>query len=144
MNKILLLVFLAMTFSIVQGQSLSTRLEKIEINGKEAKKSYKVFFLSNDKWIESEKTSTGFIIPSELKCEEYLTILITFGKYKLEFSKIPISKFNEDWIVGVDKKPFSEEYVKPEEMESIKRVYYIQFLGKSEVTQLVVKEKKIE
>ncbi len=129
-------------FCEAKAQSLSTKIVRIEIDGKEVKKIYKVFFLSNGKWIESERTSTGFSVPSELMTEEYLTVLITFGKYKLKFSEIHISNFNENWVVGVDKKPFSDEFVKPEEAKTTKRAYYIQFEGIGLVRQLVITEKK--
>jgi hypothetical protein len=45
-----------------------------------------------------------------LKDKEHLGVLIIFGKYKLWFQEIRLSKFEEDWIIGVDKKPFSEEF----------------------------------
>jgi hypothetical protein len=144
MKSIIVLGLLATLclFCEARARSFSTKIVRIEIDGKEVKKDYKVFFLSNDKWIEAERTSIGFVIPSKLRNEEYLTVLITFGKHRLEFSKIHISKFNQDWIVGVDKKPFSEEFVKPEEAKITKRVYYIQFEGSGLGTQLVITEKK--
>src|SRR3712207_3678843 len=122
----------------VKAQPLSTKILKIEIDGKEIKKNYKIKFLSNDKWIEAERTYTGFIIPAEVKNQEYPSVLITFGKYKLEFLRIHISKFTEDWIVGVDKKPFSDELISPERAKTVKRIYYIEFKGKGIGTYLVV------
>lgn len=129
-------------FCEAKAQAVSTNILRIEIDGKEVRKSYQVFFLSNDKWVEAEKTSTGFVVPGELKTEEHLTVLITFGKQKLWFPDIHISKFNTDWIVGIDKKPYSDEFIRPEEAKITKRVYYIQFLGVGLVTQMVVTEKK--
>ncbi len=129
-------------FYQAKAQSLSTRIERIEIDGKEIQKSYKVFFLSNNKWIEAERTSTGFIIPSELKNEEYLTVLLAFGKYRLKFAGVHSSNFNTVWVVGVDKKPFSEENVTPEQAKTAKRVYYIKFSGYGLNTQLIVKVHK--
>jgi hypothetical protein len=127
-------------FCEAKAQSLSTKILRIEIDGKETRKSYKVFFLSNGERIEAERTSTGFIIPSELKDEEYLTVLITFGKYRLEFARVHFSKFTEDWVIGIDKKPFSEENIEPEKAEMAKRVYYIVFEGSALETRLVIIE----
>lgn len=125
------------------AQSESTKIVRLEVDGKEVKKNYKVFFLSNDLWIEAEKTSTGFIIPTEVRNNKELTVLITFGKYKLEFPGIRISKFNEDWVVGVDNEPFSEIYVDPEKEEietsKLRRIYYIKFVGGALETVLAVK-----
>jgi hypothetical protein len=129
-------------FCQAQAQSFSTKIVRIEIDGKEVKKDYKVFFLSKAKWIEAERTVTGFVIPSELRNVEYLGVLITFGKHRLGFLEIHVSKFTREWIVGVDQKPFSEEFVKREEAKRTKRAYYIQFQGGGLDTQLVVTEKK--
>jgi hypothetical protein len=129
-------------FGEAKAQSLSTKVIRIEIDGKEVKKSYKVFFRSNDKWIEAERTSTGFIVPSGLKNQENLAVLITIGKYKVVFPEIHISKFKTDWVIGVDNKPFSEEVVKPEEVKTTKRAYYIEFLGVGLDTRLIFIERK--
>jgi hypothetical protein len=129
----------------INAQSESTKVVKLEVDGKEVKKSYEVSFLINGKWHKAERTSTGFVVPTELKGEEYLAVLITFGKFQLEFSRLHISAFRTDWIVGVDKKPFSEEFVRREEMKETRRVYYIIFQSQSGLdTRLVIKEKKTE
>ena len=122
-----LLTTLCFCFSEIEAQSLSTKIERIEIDGKTVKKSYKVFLLSRNEWIEAEKTATGFFIPDELKTNENLSVLFTFGKYKLEFSKVHISNFDTKWIVGVDEKPYSEELISSSQAKTAKRVYYIKF-----------------
>ena len=129
-------------FCEAQAQSLLTKVVGIEIDGKEVRKNYKVFFLSNGKWIEAEISSTGFVVPNELKNQEQVAVLITVGKYRVVFPEIRISKFEEDWIVGIDNKPFSEEFVTPEEVKKTKRAYYIKFLGTGGVTRLIFLEWK--
>lgn len=129
-------------FCEAQAQSSATKVIKIEIDGKEVKKNYKVFFLSNDRRIEAEKTSTGFIVPNKLKKQENLEVLITFGKYELWFPEIHISKFKTDWVIGVDNEPFSEEYVRPQEVHNAKRAYYIKFQGIGLDTRLIFTEWK--
>ncbi|HEX8368489.1 MAG TPA: hypothetical protein VF604_08105 [Pyrinomonadaceae bacterium] len=128
-------------FYEANAQSESTKIVRFEIDGKEVRKNHKIFFRLNDKLVESKKTSTGFIIPAELRNKEYLAVLITLGKYKLEFSEIRISKFEEDWIVGIDKKPFSEEIAYLIDKKTVKRVYYIHFAGSAIETGVVVQEK---
>jgi len=128
-------------FCEANAQSISTKIVRVEVDGKSTKKSYKVFFLSNGDWVESEKTATGFLIPGQLKAEQNLTILITFGKYRLEFSDIHISNFSVDWTVGVDTKPFSEEFVKPEEAKTTELAYYIKFEGEPGRVFVVTKKK---
>lgn len=129
-------------FHEVGAHPLATKIKRIEIDGREVRESYKVFFLSSGNWIEAERTPTGFLLPNDFSADEYLTVLITFGRHKLDFSRIHISKFSEDWIIGIDKKPFSEEYVTSEEAAVTKSVHYIKFEGTGLATQLVVKEKK--
>jgi hypothetical protein len=150
MKSIIILgLFLSLGFfyeaNAQDAQSDSTKIVRFEIDGKEVKKNYKVFFRFNDKWIESKKTSTGFIIPTEMRSDEYLTVLITFGKYKLDFPNIHNSKFEEDWVVGIDKKPFSDEIGWNIKSKTVKRVYYIKFTGSAlETIRLVIKERKTE
>ena len=91
--------------------------------------------------VEAKKTSNGFIIPTKLRKNESLAILITLGKYKLAFSEIHHSKFEEDWVVVIDNKPFSGENTYLIEDETVKRVYYTHFVGSGLETMLVVQEK---
>lgn len=147
-SAIVLGLFLALGFSseasAQKTDSESTKIVRFEVDGKEVKKNYRVFFRSNDKWIESKKILTGFIVPIELRDTEYLTVLITVGKYKLEFPTIHISKFSSDWVVGVDKKPFSDEIGWLIKTKTAKRVHYIRFTGSALETVRVVVDKKTE
>jgi hypothetical protein len=99
MMKRLFVLGLLITSCLVgaaKAQSLSTKIVRIEIDGKEVQENHKVFFLSNGNLIEAERTSTGFVIPNELKKEEHWAGLITSGKYKLGFSDIHILNFEVD------------------------------------------------
>ncbi len=127
-----------------KAQSTSTKITGIEVDGKQVKKKYKVFFLSDGEWVLAKRFPEGFIVPSTLDDEEYLTILIEFGKYRLRFPDIHISNFTEDWVVGVDRKPFSDEYVKPEDAKGTNRAYYIRFEGSDPNRLLVITEKTTE
>jgi hypothetical protein len=68
--------------------------------------------------------------------------MIAFGKQRLKFEKVHISNFRNDWIVGVDTKPFYEEFVKPDEQKSIEQIYYIQFEGEPGRQLIVALHKK--
>jgi hypothetical protein len=125
-SSLLLILFLCFQ---VQAQTIITRIAKLEVDGKEVKKDYKALLYSEKHKLEAKKNNSGFILPDELRSEEYLGVIITFGKHKLDFSRIHISNFGLVWTVGVDKKPYSEEFVEPEEAKAIKQVYYIKFTG---------------
>jgi hypothetical protein len=80
--KTLVILGLIMTCGLLSGvkaQSQSTRITRLEVDGKEVKTSYRVFFLSGGKWIEAEKTADGFMLPSAVQNEENVTLKITFG-----------------------------------------------------------------
>lgn len=147
--KTVIIIGLFLTFGFLyqanaqSAQYEPTKVIRLEIDGKEVKRIYEVFFRLNAKLIKAKKTSTGFIIPAELRNNEYLTAFISLGKHKLKFSDIHISKFGAEWIVGIDNKPFSEEnaYLIDIEEEAIKRVYYIHFVGGGLETVRLVMEK---
>lgn len=145
--KIIIIIALLLNLCFMSeagAQTTSTRIIKIEIDGKKVEKDYKVLFLLNGKWIESAKTSTGFIIPDELRREEYLTVLISSGRYKLKFADLHASNFRENWIVGVDNKPFSAEFVEPEDAKTTRFAYYILFEGIGLNRRLIVTLKKTQ
>jgi hypothetical protein len=123
---------------------MSTKISRIEVDGKVVRKKYNVFLRSSGKWMAANKTRTGFVLPNNLTTEEYLDVLVTFGKYQLEFLKLHVSNFREDWVVGVDEKPFSPDFVNPEDASITKRVYYIQFEGSEPGRQLIIAEKKAQ
>jgi hypothetical protein len=138
MITILFSLILACSTSAQNVQaSLGTQIQRIEIDGKEIKTRYRVFVFSG-KWIEAKRTRTGFILPKKVRNEADFPVLITFGKHKLSFSDIRLSKFDERWTVGIDTKPFSERFATAEEAKNIKRIYYILFEGEGGGTELVV------
>jgi hypothetical protein len=145
-NNVYLLFFLVGIMLLkfnAQAQCLKTNVEGIIINREEYKKSYKVFILFNEKWTEAERTSSGFIVPNELKNEQKVSVKFVFDKYTLVFPSIKVSEFNLKWLIGVaDKRPFPEAYISQQDSESIKRIYYIKFTSESgqEILHLV-KEK---
>ena len=139
---ILGLIVICGLVSEVNAQSQSTRIVRLEIDGKEVKTSYRIFFLSSGDWTEAQKTATGFILPREVENKESLTLTIKFGKHKLTFENVHISNFKTDWTVGVDKKPFSEEFVNPDEKRAIEQVYYLKFEGEPGRLFVVTKFKK--
>lgn len=122
-----------------KAQAQSTKVIGIEVDGQTIKTDYEVFVLSDGRCIKLTRNSEGFSIPAELKDKQHLSIVFAFGKYKLQFPNIHFSKFTEDWIVGVDRKPFSDDFVNSVEAKSIKLIYYILFKGSEPETRLVVK-----
>jgi hypothetical protein len=122
----------------MHAQRGATRVTRIEVDEIEVHDEYKVVFDAGNYWIEGKRTETGFVIPDAVSGTEWVNFIFSFGEHKLRFSKVHISKFGTDWIVGVDKWPYSEEYVGRKDAKRTHEAYYIKFQGKGLGTQLVV------
>lgn len=62
------------------------------------------------------------------------------AEYDLVSDRVAISSFDVNWIVGVDHKPFKQEYVEPEIAARLRFLYYISFIPKdADGSRLVVK-----
>ncbi len=143
---ILLGLFLVLAFvsdaNAQNTESSFTKIIRLEIDGKEVKKDYKIFFRSGDDWVKARRTSDGFVIPAELNDLDYLTVMIVFRGHKLEFQEIHRSKFTVDWVVGIDNKPFSDDIAWGIESDNAKRIYYIVFKSEPETIRLAIEKKK--
>lgn len=111
------------------SQTVVTRVERIEIDKKVVKTSYKVFLKRKDDstFIRAEKATDGFLVPDRLRDAEWLSVQIVFKNFKLDFGQIHKSKFATSWVIGVDQKPFEEENVALEDSEKAIIAYYIVF-----------------
>lgn len=118
----------------------TTRIIRIRIDGNDIETNYEIYFQIRDKWVRAKKNSSRFVIPKELRNENFLTFVIAFDKYRTQFSEIHASKFAFDWSVGVEERIISDEHVRPEERCDIKTLTFIDFLGSG--TSAVVVEKK--
>jgi hypothetical protein len=113
----------------VKAQAPSTRIVRLEVDGKKVKQRYRVFVLSRGRWIAAQITRDGFRLPTVVQKQEQVTLIITFGRHRLEFEDVHISNFRVEWTVGVDTEPFDEENIDPDEKRAIQQLYYIVFEG---------------
>jgi hypothetical protein len=130
--RFLVIVGLIITYGVVvevKAQARSTRIVRFEVDGKEVKQKYRVFVLSSGRWIAAGITKDGFRLPTVVQKQEHVTLVITFGKHRLNFEDVHISNFRVDWTVGVDTEPFAEENMDPNEKRAIQKLYYIVFEG---------------
>jgi hypothetical protein len=143
MRKTLAVVLILLCVCSVQSAHSQepTRIVRIRIDGREVKKNWEVYFQIEGKWVKARKSSSSFSIPQELRDQKFLSILITFGKYRTQFSEVHVSKFAFDWSVGVEDKIISDEHVNPEERSEVKSLGFIDFLGSG--TSAVVVDKKL-
>src|SRR5258708_12082220 len=128
MKRLFLLGVLAVSVSQTAAQQLVTKVVTVELNRKQVTQSYRVFLYANGKKFEAKRTAEGFAVPDELRSENSIDTRIVFGKYDLAFGLIPISRFGEAWRLGINKRPFAEEFVvTPEEPSTPTFIYYVDF-----------------
>jgi hypothetical protein len=142
-QKIRLAILFALLFMFVadaQSQQKSIQL-KFQIDGKTITKTARVDFLVANKTIRAKVRKNAFLVPSEVAEVREFGVRLTFGKRKLIFSPVYKSDLTvRQWIVGIDNKPFDQEYVEPSLAQKLKYLYYITFVSEQgENTRLVIR-----
>ena len=118
---------------------------KFEVDGKEKKQSYKILLYLNNQIIEPLLVDGGFLMPPELKDQEYLDFPFKSARYDLFSDTIYTAKFQTDWTIRVDTKPFDQANVSDEEAKNTKLIRYINFESRvADGTRLIVREMKPE
>lgn len=144
MNKtrriILACAFIILAFAeAAQGRRDFVKVS-FEHDGKPVKQKFKILIYAGGKLINPPRFENAFVIPPEIKHEEKVRVRIFFGKHNILFEPIYLSKFETDWVVGIDHKPFDQEYVNRKDAPYVKRIYYLRFVsGTGDDTQLVLK-----
>jgi TonB-like protein len=102
---------------------------KFEVDGKEKHERYKILlYLKDGQSIEPLLVDGGFIVPPEVKSAEYVTVRFLSRRYDFSFGEVYPIKFETDWTIGVDTKPFDSENVwDDEKAKNTRIVYYINF-----------------
>jgi hypothetical protein len=130
LKKHLLLVILGVVASLaitVSAQSKSVRF-KIEVDGKPIKSETKIILYFGDEKIEPITSGNSFLLPPQLQKYERVNVRFISGKYNLLFESIYLSKFEGEWVIGVDNKPFDKENsTSAQPGRPIKQIYYINF-----------------
>lgn len=122
----------------VPAADITTRVIKLQMDGEEIKANYRVFLAAQGKEFEAAVNKDGFVVPAELRDSETIGVRVVIGTENLDFSKVHISKFDNEWIIGIDRKPFSEEFADGTDMTKVKLIYYILFQSKRGLdTQLI-------
>jgi hypothetical protein len=112
----------------VQAQDRKVKILRFEVDNKEIKSDFKIFLYTIDKEIEPLRDGNSFFVPREID-SSIVTVRFITGSYDLLFYPIYPSKFNTDWVIGVDKKPFDIDNASSEEARNLKMIYYLQFVS---------------
>ena len=127
-------------FAVAHAQVNSVHL-KFEVDGKPINKPFKVQIYIQDKVIEPLIAANSFEVPPEIESVEKVSVRFLCGKYNLFFDPVYAPKFKaQDWVVGVDTKPFDpENYTQTEDKRKPKVIHYIEFNStEGDGTRLVV------
>lgn len=146
MKKLNLLIAILACFAIssVQAQDRKVKMLRFEVDKKEIKSDFRIILYLNKKKIEPIRDGNSFSVPQEINNSVVSVRFISAG-YDLLFYPIYPSKFDTDWIIGVDKKPFDPDDASPQEARNLKMIYYLQFVshdGDDTILTVNVRKKK--
>ena len=111
-----------------------------EIDGKEVREKFTIMIYTGDKIIEPCIGEDGFVVPPEVKKYEKVGVRFLSAGHDLYFDSVYRSKFETDWVVGVDRKPFAPENLSsPRSRKKTKLIYYLNFISKTgDGTRMVI------
>ena len=124
--KRLLLAFVVLAGTLLQAQQF-VKLTTVE-KGKEINKPFHITFQVNGRNIEPFRFENGFVVPPELAKASFVDVKVTFKNYDLDFSSVSVKKFEGEWVVGVETRPFSAKFAKEEMIRDGKRLRFIYYL----------------
>jgi hypothetical protein len=129
--------------NIVASPTKAVRILQFEVDGSRIERKFKIVLYVGKQAIEPTMRENRFVVPPSLRDHESVGVRFLSGKYNLFFDQVAVSSFDVDWIVGIDHKPFKQEYVEPEQVDKLKLLYYISFVPKdADGARLVVKVPK--
>jgi hypothetical protein len=135
--------FVALVGSVsAQSQCVNV---KFEVDGKEVDQKFRVLLYVDNRVIGPTVVGKSFIVPPELKDQEKVNVRFLSGEYDLFFESVYLTKFNTDWVVGVDTPPFDNENITSENPDppgkTLSVIWYIDFVpkDKGDGTRVVVK-----
>lgn len=143
MSRILYLLMLlccsGLLASSLAGQTKTVKV-KFEVDGKEVHQKFRILLYAGDEIIEPRIVQGGFTVPPEIRKYEKVGVRFLSEDDDLFFESVYLSKFETDWVVGIDRKSFASENVSSSSPGSeTKLIYYINFISKDgDGTRMVV------
>lgn len=126
-KQFLVFLLLSLLVSQVNAQLKPVKF-KFEVDGKPVKSQPKIILYVGDKKIEAEISGSSFVVPPEFQKQEKVNVHFISGKYDLLFESVYLSKFEGEWVIGVDKKPFDKDNAASAQLgRQIKQIQYINF-----------------
>lgn len=122
-------LFDSSAISSAQAQDRKVKILRFEVDKKEIESDFKIILYLNDKKIEPLQDGNSFLVPREID-NSVVSVRFISGRYDLLFHPIYPPKFDTDWIIGVDKKPFDTDNASLQEARNLKMIYYLQFVSR--------------
>lgn len=115
------------TFFVADAQDKKVTVLGIHVDGKVVKTRYSVELTSAGKHYDLRTEAGAFFLPEDNKLDEWVDVVIRFKKHVLEFHHLHSSNFNTDWVIGVDRPPYSAENLKGKDPRDVLSCYYLEF-----------------
>jgi hypothetical protein len=128
LNLLFAILSCLVVINSAQAQDRKVKVLRFEVDKKEIKSSFEIIFYLNDMKIEPLWDGNSFVVPREIG-DSVVSVRFISGDYDLLFYPVYPSKFDTDWIIGIDKKPFDRDNASPQEAQNLKMIYYLQFVS---------------
>jgi hypothetical protein len=120
------------------------KISRFEVDGKEVHKRFRPLLYVDGKLIEPVRVRNSFVVPPEVEGHEYIDVRFVSEKHNLLFPAVHVSKFESEWVVGVDHKPFEKENIASEQPDprakKLVDIYYLSFISNKGLdTRMVIK-----
>ena len=121
------LYIVALFAMTVSAQSKSVEF-RFEVDGAPKKGHPRIVLYAGDEKVEASISDSDFVFPSSLQKYEKVDVRFISGKYNLLFESVYLSKFEGEWVIGVDRKPFDKDNIASAQPgRHIREIYYINF-----------------
>lgn len=111
----------------VSAQSKSVKF-RFEVDGVPKKGHPTIVLYAGDQKVEAAISDNSFVFPSALDKHEKVNVRFISGEYNLLFESVYLAKFEGEWVIGVDKKPFDKaNTASAQSGRQIREIHYIDF-----------------
>lgn len=141
MNRLFRVAIFASLFLLaalaVYSQEKRVKVVGIEVNDKPITSKFKVKIIDGNEVLDAITDENGFVLPAKIVGKN-VGVIFEFKKHILMFFFVSAANFNEDWIVGVDTKPFNKEYIGGADPSKTALINYIRFPSGNESKPAVI------
>jgi hypothetical protein len=126
---VLVIAFCVVTSCVITATAQSRSVKfRFEVDGLPMKGRPKIILYGGDERVETPISGNGFVLPSPFEKYAKVNVRFILGSYKLFFESVYLSKFEGEWVIGVDSKRFDKDNTASAQPgRQIKEIHYITF-----------------